>query len=204
MADTSLAYAPPTALSTDVFTSATYRIKRPFLSLFGRKFHVFDADGKLVMFVKHPIFKLRQEFTIFTDESQTTPIATIKAREIVAFNMSHDVTDAITGARLGNIRTKALKSIVRDTWEILDANDQPAGKLEEEGASILRRLFPILTGKWVIEDAGAGAGRIRQVFRFFVKEYALQLTPGDKAMDPRFALACTLMALMAETARESR
>lgn len=204
MPTTSLAPAPTTALSTDAFTSPTYLIKRPFLSLLGRKFHVYGQDGQLVMFVKHPLMKLRQEFNLYADEAQTRPVATVKAREFIALNITYDVTDPATGQRLGALRTRGLKSIIRDTWEVLNEADEPVGKVEEEGAALLRRLFPILTGKWKMELDGQLVARIRQVFRFFVKEYALDLTPGQGKVDPRFVLAAALLALMAESQRESR
>jgi hypothetical protein len=181
---------------------ATYTIKRPFWSLLGRKFHVYAPDGALVMFVKHPIFKLRQEFTIFTDESESTPLIVIKQRQIMALNVAHDVFDASGGQKLGTIRSRGLKSIVRDTWDILDPNDQPAGLLQEDGAALLRRFIPLLLGKWRIELGGQVVATVRQVFRFFVKEFTLDLTMNDNRIDPRFAVACALLALMKEIARE--
>ena len=45
-------------------------------------------------------------------------------------------------------------------------------------------------------------GRIKQVFRFFVKEFTLDLTMSQGRIDTRFAMACAILALMAETRRE--
>jgi uncharacterized protein YxjI len=181
----------------------TFTVKRPFWSLLGRKFHVYAPDGSLVAFVKHPIFKLRQEYTIFQDEAQTVPMMHVKARQIIGFNICFDVMDAASGQRVGTIRRRGLKSIFRDTFEILDPADQPVGVCEEEGAAILRRLFPILLGKWKIELQGQVVGQIRQVFRFFVKEFTLDMSMNQNRIDPRFAMALAIFALQAESARES-
>jgi len=177
-------------------------VKRPFWSLLGRKFHVFSPEGALVAFVKHPLLKLKMEFTIFADENETLPLLTIRARQLIGVNMCFDVFDAQSGQKVGTLRRRGFKSIIRDTWDILDQNDQPVGLVEEEGAAFLRRLFPILLGKWKIELGGAPVGNIRQVFRFFVKEFTLDLSMNQGRLDPRFAVACAIFALMAESARE--
>jgi hypothetical protein len=71
-------------LAAGPFAHSIYTIKRPFWSLLGRKFHVFAPDGSLVCFVKHPLMKLRQEFTLFTDESEQQPLLTIRSRQVGA------------------------------------------------------------------------------------------------------------------------
>ncbi len=190
-------------LAIQPFAHPTYTIKRPFWSLLGRKFHVFAPDGSLVCFVKHPLLKLRQEFTLFADESESQPLLTIRSRQVVALNRCLDVLDARTGERVGTIRSRGLKSIVRDTWDILDPSDQPVGLMQEDGAALLRRMFPILTGKWHIELHQQEVAKVTQVFRFFVKEFTLDLSMNQGRVDARFAIACALLALMAESAREA-
>lgn len=180
----------------------SYRIKRPFWSWLGRKFHVYDADGAVIAFVNHPVLRLRDEFVIYGDEAQTRPLALIKARQIVSFQLTHDVHCPTTGAFLGALRKRGIKSLVRDTWEILGEGDQPVGIVEEEGLSILRRFFPILLGRWRIEHEGQSLGTIQQIFRFFIKEYTLELHSSQGRVDPRFGIACALLALMAESQRE--
>ena len=54
----------------DRFAYQQYVIKRPFLSLLGRKDYVYAPDGSQVMFLKHPLLKRRGEFTIYTDETE--------------------------------------------------------------------------------------------------------------------------------------
>jgi uncharacterized protein YxjI len=202
--DAPLVNAREVYLQQGRFAHTRYIVKRPFWSIFGRKFNVYAPDGSLVAFVKHPLFKLREEFTIYTDESETDPLLTLKARKVIQWNVCHDVFDAKTGEKTGTLRKRGWKSILRDTWDVLDANDQPVGLMQEDGAAFLRRMFPILTSKHHIELAGVEVARIRQVFRFFVKEFTLDLSMSQGRIDTRFAIACTLLALMAESRRESR
>ncbi|WP_437576060.1 hypothetical protein [Sorangium sp. So ce887] len=200
---TSMGPAAYGGLAVQPFAHPTYTIKRPFWSLLGRKFHVYAPDGSLVCFVKHPLLKLRQEFTLFADESESQPLLTIRSRQVIALNRCLDVLDARTGERVGTLRSRGLKSLLRDTWDILDPSDQPVGLMQEDGAALLRRMFPLLTGKWHIELQQQEVAKVTQVFRFFVKEFTLDLSMNQGRVDARFAIACALLALMAETARES-
>ncbi len=189
-------------LHKDRFAYQQYVIKRPFISV-GRKYYVSASDGSPVVFLKHPLLKLRGEFTIYTDETETTPILLVRARQIVALNIAHDVFDPNTGEKLGSIRSRGLKSIFRDVWDILDVNDQPVGLIQETGAAMLRRFVKFLPGRHKIELHGQVVATLRQIFRFFIKEEVLDLSPGGDRLDHRFAVACALLVLMKESARES-
>ena len=59
-------------------------------------------------------------------------ILLVRARQIIALNIAHDVFDPSTGEKIGSIRSRGLKSIIRDVWDILDVNDQPIGLISEE------------------------------------------------------------------------
>jgi len=196
-----------TALSREVhnvslLNQSRYRIKRRFWSFMERIFRVWTLDGQLIMMVKHPVLKLREEFTVWADEGMTQPLLLVKSRQVVAINFSFDVTDATSGALLGTVQKRGLKSLVRDKFLILDPAGAEIGYMEEQGASILRRIFPWLTSKHSIFIGGQEAARVRQKFRFFTKEFEVDMTPG--AVDPRFVLTCALLALMAEARREDR
>lgn len=186
----------------DPFSYPRYTIKRPFWSFFERRFRVFAPDGRMIMYVKHPFFRLREEFKIWADEGETQALLTVKSRQVVAINFAFDIIDARTNEWLGAVQKRGLKSIVRDTFELLDPQGQVVGKVEEKGASLMRRFIPLLTSKHDIELGTQTVTEIRQVFRFFVKEFTVDLTMGVGRIDPRFAMACALLALMAESRRE--
>jgi len=179
-----------------------YIIRRKFWSIFERVFRVFTGDGQLIMYIQHPVFRLREEFTVFADEARTRPLLLIKSRQVVAINFSYDVSDAQTGQLLGSVQKKGLRSIVRDKFVILDPGGTEIGYAEEQGASLLRRFFPFLTSKHSIFVGGEQVAYIRQVFRFFTKEFMVDTRPAS--VDPRFVLAVALLALIAEARREDR
>ncbi len=181
-------------------TQSHYIIKRKFWSVFERVFRVFTGDGQLIMYIQHPLLKLREEFMVYADEAKTRPILRVKSKQIIAINFSYEVHDAATDALLGSVQKKGLRSIIRDKFHIFDANGVEVGYAEEQGASFLRRIFPILTSKHAIFQGTQQIAFIKQQFRFFTKEFTVDMQPSS--MDPRFVLAVALLALIAEARRE--
>lgn len=195
----------PTALVREVAgvnlaTQNQYVIKRRFWSFFERIFRVWTMDGQLIMYIKHPLLKFREEFTVYADEAQTRPLLFMRSRQVIAINFTYDVVDATTGMLLGTVQKKGLRSIIRDKFHIFDANGVEVGYAEEQGASLLRRFIPMLTSKHAIFVDGRQVAFIRQIFRFFNKEFSVTTEPSR--LDPRFVLAVALLALIAEAKRE--
>ncbi|MEZ4362830.1 MAG: hypothetical protein R3B48_21745 [Kofleriaceae bacterium] len=187
--------------SPSVTNQSRYFVKRKFWSIFDRIFRVFTVDGQLILYVKHPIFRFREEFTIWADEHETRPVFKLKSRQIIAINFCFDIIDAATGSVVATIQKRGLKSLVRDTFLILDPSGNQIGTMEEHGHSILRRILPILTSKHELTINGRQVAFVRQLFRFFTREFQIDLQPS--AMDPRLVLACALLAIIAEARRES-
>jgi uncharacterized protein YxjI len=183
-------------------TQSHYTIKRRFWSFFERIFRVFTADGQLIMYIQHPLLKLREEFMVYADEAKARPLLLVKAKQAIAINFSYEITDVETNRLLGAVQKKGLASLVRDKFILLDPNGTEIGYAEEQGASLLRRFFPWLTSKHAIFVNGQQVAFIKQIFRFFTKEFAVDLQPSQ--LDPRFVLAVALLALIAEARREDR
>jgi len=177
-----------------------YIIKRRFWSFFERVFRVFTGDGQLIMYIQHPLLKLREEFMVYADEAKTRPLLRVKSKQVIAINFSYEVLDAETGQELGAVQKRGLRSIIRDKFLIFDASGTEVGYAEEQGASLLRRFFPWLTSKHAIFVGGSQVAFIKQRFRFFTKEFEVDTQPSS--LDPRFVLAIALLALIAEARRE--
>jgi uncharacterized protein YxjI len=188
------------AMAPGPFGHGTYTIKRPFFTFLGREFRVFDPQGRQVLYVRHKVFSLKDRWAIFADDSMQTALVTVGARQIFGIDITTDVFDGFTNQPLGAVRSKGLKSILRDTWEVLGPGDQVVGHFQEDSNALLRRFLPILLGEWHMEMYGREVAKLHQVFRFFTKEFTLQIAPGT--VDPRFAIACALLALTREIVRE--
>jgi hypothetical protein len=186
----------------EAFSHAAYLLVRPLFS-WRRIILVLAPDGSVSACAEHPWFRLRDELVLYADEEMTRPILVIKNRRIAAINMEHDLFDALTGERLGVIRDRGLRSLLRDTWDILDADERLAGEMIEEGPWLLRRILRMLPGRHRIELGGQHVATVRQHFSFFRREFALSLHDCGDPIEPRFAIACALIALLADLRRES-
>jgi hypothetical protein len=135
-------------------TQSHYIIRRKFWSVFERVFRVFTGDGQLIMYIQHPLLKLREEFMVYADEAKTRPLLRVKSRQVIALNFSYEVSDAQTGEVLGVVQKQGLRSLVRDKFLLLDRSGAEIGYAEEQGAALLRRLFPLLLSKHAVFVGG--------------------------------------------------
>jgi hypothetical protein len=188
--------------SVSIWTQSRYRIKRAFWSFFERTFRVFTMDGQLVMLVKHPLMRFREEFIVYADEHKEKPLLHVKAKQLIAVNFAYEITDMTSGEILGIVQSRGLRSLVRDRFVVFDRDGNQIGMMEEEGNSLLRRFFPFLTSRHTLVIRDEHVAHVQQIFRFITKEFEVQLSPAR--VDPRFVLACALLALMAEARREDR
>jgi hypothetical protein len=190
------------ALPPDLYQRAAYRIVRPFFSL-GRAYYVYAEDGRLALFVRHPLLSLRERLLLYADEDETVPILEVRARQLISLYRCHDVLDAFTSVRLGSVRTRGLSFLFRDAWDILDPDDRVCGEMVEDTLSWLRRLVHFWPGRHHIQIGGEVVARLTQAFRIFRKEFRLEMVQTDNPVDPRFLVACALLAVLADARREA-
>ncbi len=111
------------------------------------------ADGKKgerVAFVQQKRFKLREEITAWTGESQDSVLFTLKAEKVFDVHGKFIVT-AGDGARVGYLKKAFGQSLLRSTWEIYAPDDRLLFKCTERNVPIalLRRFgeaIPVVGG----------------------------------------------------------
>ena len=189
--------------SLEPFAHASYTLVRPLFS-WRRVYRVFTPSGALAAVAEQPWFRLRSEVVLYADEAQTQPILVLKSRRFAAVNMEHDLFDAQSGLRLGVLRTRGLRSIFRDTWDILDGDEHLAGIMIEDGPYLWRRFMRLLPGRHRIELGGRVVATVTQMFHLFRREFRLDLLQASDPIEPRFAIACALIAMVADLRRENR
>jgi hypothetical protein len=197
----SISVQRPSSLVGGPWSGTRFSIIRPLFSIFGRTYRVYSETGQLVLFVRHPLFRMRSEFTLFADEGETQPLLIVKSRRLLAINMEHDVFFAATGQRLASLRTRGFSFLVRDAWDILDDSDRVAGEMTEEGSYLLRRMIRLIPGHHAIRIGGEETAQLTQRFRIFTKEFDLTLG-GSRSIDPRFLVAASILAIMSDVRRE--
>lgn len=181
------------------FRHKMFSIRRPFWSWTGRAFHIHAPTGERVMLVKYPFWRMREELIVFADDEKT-PLLKVSETQIIARDVRFDVFDAAHNELVGSVVSRGIRSVARDAWDVLDASGKVLGLMQEGGRPLLRRLVPLLRGQYYVEVGGREGARIVQMSGMFSKEYVLDLTTAAAKLDPRLAVACALLALLAEPA----
>ncbi|MBS0619311.1 MAG: hypothetical protein JSR44_14080 [Spirochaetes bacterium] len=188
----------------DIFSRDTYFAKMKFFRLFGNVIRIFDeSKTTLLLYVKQKAFKLKEDITMFADEAQTQPVIKIKARSIIDFGASYDVTDAANGEKIGVLRRKGLmSSFVRDSWEILDKNDAPIGKIQEDSvlmAMVRRVLSSLIPQKFNFTIGEQSVGESKQTWNPFLPQMRVDFSADtQKKLDRRLGLAAVVLLQVIE------
>jgi uncharacterized protein YxjI len=189
------------------FSQNYYLLKRQVFALTG-KFRFYDQNENLLMFSEQKMFRLREDIRVFADESKAQELLTIKARQIIDFSAAYDVIDSTTNQKVGVLRRKGWASMLRDEWEVLDANDQPLGLLFEDSMSLalLRRflLGSLLPQNYDITFGGERVADLRQRFNLFRYELEIDMNMAvSRRIDPRLALAAGILLAVVEGKQSS-
>jgi hypothetical protein len=177
-----------------------YTIRRKFLQVLGASFHVFDEAGAVVGFSHQKAFKLKEDIRVFADESRQEELLSIRARQVIDFSAAYDVVDSTEGRKVGAARRKGWSSIVRDSWELLDADDRTIARLQEDSMTmaLLRRFLSNLIPQTFHlrgnDDAEIAELRVR--FNPFV--YRLDVTVRPGATDRRLVLCLAVLVAAIE------
>lgn len=179
------------------YTHNKFLLRRQFAKLFGATFRIYDPNNQLAFFVQQKAFKLREDIRIFSDESMSTEMLNIKARQILDFEAAYDVVDSMTGQKVGALKRKGWKSLIRDEWIVMDASDRELGKIIEDSQllALVRRFlsnlvpqnFDVLYGDHRVLD-------LKQHFNPFLYKLDIDFSVDPTAaMDRRLGIACGVL-----------
>ena len=185
-----------------IFQHPRYMLHRQVFALAG-KFRIYDPMNNLVMFSEQKMFRLREDIRVYGDEAKTREVLSIKARQIMDFSAAYDVVDMEMNQKVGALRRKGLRSLLRDEWEVLDENDNVKGLLFEDsmGLALLRRF---LLGSWLPQnyDITFGETRVadlRQNFNLFRYELNLDFSMDiARTLDRRLGIAAGVLLAAVE------
>lgn len=103
------------------------------ISTFSNDFTATDATGKVVAYVKQKMFKLKEDITIYANESKTQVNYKIKADKWIDFSAAYAFTNA-SGEEIGKVGRKGWVSLWKAHYEIFDKNKQLKYHVREENA----------------------------------------------------------------------
>jgi uncharacterized protein YxjI len=195
-----------TSSMNTAFQHQRYLLKRQVLALTG-KFRLYDPGGQVVLFSQQKMFRLKEDIRVYSDESMSQELLYIQARKILDFSASYDVIDSQYGSRVGVLRRKGLRSIVRDEWQLLDSNEQLIGTLLEDNVTraLLRRF---LLGAFLPQDYDINIGEnrvadLKQRFNPFRYELDLDFSMDNTGrLDRRLGIAAAILLATIEGRQE--
>lgn len=183
------------------FAHTRFLIRRKVLKLLGGAFHVFDPAGNVIFYSRLKAFSLREDIRLFTGEDMSEELLRINARQIIDFAAGYDVVDSRTGEKVGALKRKGWRSMVRDNWVLMDANDVEIGQVIEDdiGMAIARRLLGELGAlvapqRYHAEVGGVTVMTGQQNRNPFVYKVQLEFTGSPAGfLDKRLGLAAGLL-----------
>ena len=100
-----------------------------------------DEPGQPFLFVEQKRFKFKEDIRFYTDDSKTTELFRIKARQRFDPRARYDVT-AADGSKIGEIQKVFGKSLIRSTYTLFDASGAEVAVARERGlfTALFRRF----------------------------------------------------------------
>jgi len=183
----------PNNKTQSVFHHESYLVRRKVFKLFGAAFHIYDPNGRVAFYSKQKAFKLKEDIRLYTGEDMRTEVLSIQARQIIDFSAAYDVIDPSTNAKVGALKRKGMKSLVKDEWIIMDAEDREIGFIKEDSmvlALIRRFLTNLIPQKYYGELKGEQVCLFKQNFNPFVMKINLDYSMDKKRLlDRRLGIA---------------
>jgi uncharacterized protein YxjI len=103
-----------------------------------------NGDGPVVAFAEQKRMALREQVTVYTDESKSQPLFGFTARQMLDYGATYDVT-APDGSPIGLFRNQFTKSLLRSSWQLEQPGVTTAtGQERNQAIAILRRVWGFL------------------------------------------------------------
>ncbi|MFA5148428.1 MAG: hypothetical protein WC491_04805 [Candidatus Omnitrophota bacterium] len=180
-----------------VFRHNNYLVRKKIFTLFGAAFHIFDPEGQVAFYSRQKAFKLKEDIRIYTGEDMQTEVLVIRARNIIDISATYDVFDPASNVKVGALKRKGIKSMLRDEWIILDKEDREIGLIREDSMllAVVRRFFSnLVPQKYHGYVDGILACVFNQNFNPFVTKIYLDYSMDTRSLlDRRLGIAAAIL-----------
>ena len=182
---------------TERFEHQTYLVRRKILKIFGAAFHIYDPDGNVAFYSKLKAFKMKEDIRVYTSEDMQEEVLVIQARKILDISAAYDVVDPTTNEKVGVLKRKGIKSIMKDEWIFMDANDQEIGLIKEDSTffALFRRFISSIIPQTYHGYIGDNlVCTFKQNFNPFVMKINLDFSPDtSNLLDRRLGIAAAVL-----------
>ena len=189
-----------------LFESDGYMVRQKVMKILGEEFHIYSDESmrSMIGYSKMAALKLKEDIRVYSDESKSTELLIIKQKGILDLTGGFSIVDGQTGESLGTLRRKGMKSILRDSWVLIDDKENVVGSLGEEsgGLALVRRFIPYLTILFPQQfhlrvNGSKGAVKYTQKMNPFVHKLSVSGVKSS-GVDPRIAAAAAVLLIAIE------
>jgi hypothetical protein len=179
------------------FQYPNYLVRRKVFKFLGAAFHIYDPSGQVAFYSQLKAFKLKEDIRIYTGEDMQTEALVIQARQIIDFSAVYDVYDPRTQEKVGALKRKGMKSMIKDEWMFLDTEDREIGLIQEDSmalALVRRFLTNLIPQTFLGSVNGRQVCEFRQNFNPFVIKVNLDFAMDTEGLlDRRLGLAAAVL-----------
>ncbi|HWE39352.1 MAG TPA: hypothetical protein VG406_22570 [Isosphaeraceae bacterium] len=192
----------------ELFLHERFVARKKLFKVFGAAFHIYAEDGRLLAYSKQKAFKLKEDIRVYSDEEMNDELLFIQADRVIDFSASYSVIDSRTGEHVGTLRRKGWSSLFRDSWEILDAQGIPRGRVLEDSSwkALLRRTVDwaslFLPQAFRLEVDGKPVATMKQNFLAIPPKFFVDLGEDSDDRLPRPLAVATVVLLLAIEGRQ--
>ena len=116
----------------DIHFPVTFKFK---ISTLANDFTATDSSGKTIAYVRQKMFKLKEDISIYENDTKTKLNYSIKADKWLDFSTAYSFFDE-TGIEFGKVARKGWKSLWSAHYEIIDQHQKQQYVINEKNAWI--------------------------------------------------------------------
>lgn len=173
-------------------------------------FKATDSQGTYIAYVKQKMFNLKEDITVFNDESKTQVNYKINADRWIDFSAAYSIKNN-SGAEIGKIARKGWKSLWKAEYDIINKNQKLKYQIKEDNAWIkvldgLLGQIPVLnffTGYFfnpsysVIDLQNKSILKMKKEASFFGRKFQItKLVPSTVEDEESIVLSLMMMVLL--------
>ena len=185
---------------SELYEADSYMVRQKVLKLLGAEFHIYSDDSmqQLIGYCKQKALKLKEDIRVYNDDKKSTELICIKARSVIDFGAGYDITDSQTGEAICSFKREGLKSMLRDSWKVLDTSGNQIGMISEDSGllALVRRFVPfanlLIPQEFVLSVSGMGKVNFTQRMNAVVNKLFINNVQSS-GLDPRLVLAAAML-----------
>jgi uncharacterized protein YxjI len=105
------------------------------ISTLANDFTATDSQGKTIAYVKQKLFKLKEDITVYSNESKTQINYKINADRWIDFSAAYSIKNS-SNAEIGKVARKGWKSIWKTEYELINKHQKLQYYIREDNAWI--------------------------------------------------------------------